>query len=345
MYKSLIRPLLFLIKPEKVHHIIVGLIKFLFKIPILPFIISKIFNFQDVKREKELFGLSFRHPIGLAAGFDKDGDFFNEFSAFGFSFIELGTVTPKAQPGNEKPRSFRISKDKGLINRMGFNNKGVDNLVNNLKKRKTNIIIGGNIGKNTATTNENANDDYFYCLEKLYEHVDYFVINISCPNIKDLSKLQNKDSLSVLLKGISEKRNQKKIRKPVLVKISPDLSNNQIDDILELIAENNLDGVVATNTTIKRENLNTDQKVIESIGNGGMSGKPLKERSTQIIEYINKKTEGKLPIIGVGGIFTVDDAIEKLKAGASLIQVYSGFVYEGPAIVKKINKKLLKSGF
>jgi dihydroorotate dehydrogenase len=344
MYKSLIRPFLFLFYPERVHHFIVVIIKFLFAIPGVRYLFSQIFNPERLNQSREVFGLTFKSLVGLAAGFDKNGEFFNEFASFGFSFIEVGTVTPKPQPGNEKPRSFRLVADHALINRMGFNNKGVDTLVKKLKKRRKGIIIGGNIGKNTATDNGKANDDYLYCFKALYDHVDYFVVNISCPNIKDLTKLQNKDTLLVLMQWIAGERQKQNQRKPVLIKISPDLSFNQIDDILDIIKQTGMDGVVATNTTVQREGLETDKKTIEGIGQGGLSGEPLARRSTEVIAYIHKKTSGQLPIIGSGGVMTAKDALEKIEAGASLVQVYTGFIYEGPCIAKKIKKQLLKTG-
>ena len=282
------------------------------------------------------------NPVGFAAGFDKNADVYNQFSNFGFSFIEIGTVTPVAQKGNPKPRSFRIPKDKGLINRMVFNNKVVDYAVNQLKNNKHRVIIGGNIGKNTATRNEEALEDYIICFEKLYDHVDYFVVNLSCPNIKDLRKLQDKDSTITILNKLTQLRRDKSNYKPILLKISPDLTDNQLNDVIETFNITGIDGLVATNTTVSRENLITDQKRVEEIANGGLSGKPLSKRSTEIIKYISEKSDGAIPIIGVGGIMSEQDAIEKIEAGATLIQIYTGFIYEGPGFVKRINKALLK---
>lgn len=342
MYKLFIRPLFFKIDPEKVHHIVVGLIKFIHLIPFGRYILQKIYSLQNPQLERTVFGLKFKNPVGLAAGFDKNAQFYEEFSSLGFSFIEIGTVTPLGQPGNPKKRLFRLPKDLALINRMGFNNLGADAVIENLKKRKDfSTIIGGNIGKNTATTNEDAVNDYVICFNKLYDHVDYFVVNVSCPNISNLSKLQDKDSLLEILSALAKQRAQKTTRKPVLLKISPDLNFGQIDEVLEIVTSTDMDGIVATNTSISRSGLITSAEEVSSIGNGGLSGLPLKIRSTEIIRYIYRKTGGKLPIIAVGGIFTREDALEKLEAGASLVQLYTGFIYEGPGLIKRICKKLL----
>ncbi len=341
LYKAIIRPILFQFQPETIHHLISKTLSVFFKLPL-----SKIFfRFYNVHRpslEREVFGLSFKSPVGLAAGFDKDAHLYHDFSAFGFGFIEIGTVTPVPQPGNPKPRSFRLPKDKAVINRMGFNNLGVDEAILKLKNRPADLIIGGNIGKNTATPNELALNDYAVCFEKLYPWVDYFVINISCPNIGNLAKLQNKDELAAIMEKITAIRKTKSPYRPVLIKISPDLNARQIDEVLEIIGNTGIDGVVATNTTISREGLSYNNNEIERIGNGGLSGAPLTKRSTEVIKYIHEKTGGKLPIIGVGGIMTPQDALDKINAGAALIQVYTGFIYEGPAFVSQINKFLSK---
>lgn len=344
MYRNFIRPLLFLLQPESVHHLIVNFLKIGFKIPGIAYIVKKSFTIQDKCLKTSFLGMEFSNPVGFAAGFDKNAEIYNQFSNFGFSFIEIGTVTPKAQPGNPKPRSFRIPKDNGLINRMGFNNKGVDYAVEQLKNKKHKVIIGGNIGKNTDTPNEEAINDYITCFEKLYNNVDYFVVNLSCPNIKDLRKLQDKDSTINILNKLTELRRVKSPYKPILLKISPDLTNDQLDDVVETFNITGIDGIVATNTTVSRENLITDKKRIDEIANGGLSGKPLTKRSTEIIKYITDKSNGNIPIIGVGGIMTVQDALDKLNAGATLIQVYTGFIYKGPAFVKRINKALIKQG-
>ncbi len=342
MYKAFIRPLFFKMDPEKVHHLVVGAMKFAHRIPFAGSVLKSTFSVSHPSLEREVFGLKFKNPVGLAAGFDKNAEVYKEFSSLGFSFIEIGTVTPKPQPGNPKKRLFRLPADKALINRMGFNNLGVDEAVKNLKKRKDfSIIIGGNIGKNTATANEDAVNDYVTCFNRLYDYADYFVVNVSCPNISNLSKLQNKDSLLEILSAITQERLQKAVRKPVLLKISPDLNFGQIDEVLEIVSATGIDGIVATNTTISRQDLLTPSSTVEALGNGGLSGKPLSSRSTEIIRYIAQKTGGKLPVIAVGGIFTAEDALEKLKAGASLVQLYTGFIYEGPMLAKKICKKLL----
>lgn len=341
MYKQLIRPIFFCIDPEKVHHIVVALVKIGFKIPGIQTLVKKSFTIKDSRLERKVFGLTFSNPVGLAAGFDKNATFYNEFASFGFSFIEIGTVTPKGQPGNPKPRLFRLPSSKGVINRMGFNNNGVDEAVKNLKKRKTNIIIGGNLGKNTNTPNDCAVDDYVTTFNALYDYVDYFVVNVSCPNISNLHKLQDKDSLMQILNSVLAERAKKSVVKPVLLKISPDLNFNQIDEVIDILLETKVDGVVATNTTTGRYNLNEPEEKVAQIGNGGMSGLPLRDRSTEVIRYISQKTGGKIPIIGVGGILSAQDALDKIDAGATLVQIYSGFIYEGPILVKKINKALL----
>ncbi|HEX3009538.1 MAG TPA: quinone-dependent dihydroorotate dehydrogenase [Bacteroidales bacterium] len=340
MYKVFIRPLFFLIDPEKVHHFVVSAIRFFHFLPFGKSILKKIFTVENKSLERVVFGLKFKNPVGLAAGFDKNAKVYNEFSSLGFSFIEIGTVTPKGQPGNPKKRLFRLPEDKALINRMGFNNLGVEEAVKNLRKRKNDsIVIGGNIGKNTATPNEKAVDDYVACFNGLYNYVDYFVVNVSCPNISNLAKLQDKDSLMEILSAVSRGRALHPMKKPVLLKISPDLNFGQIDEILEIVKITAIDGIIATNTSISRDGLKTSGDILNKIGRGGLSGLPLKERSTEIIRYISQKTNGKLPIIAVGGIFTADDAIEKINAGASLVQLYTGFIYEGPMIVKRICKR------
>lgn len=342
MYKAFIRPVLFKMDPEKVHHLVVGAMKFVHRIPFSGSLLKSMFCVNSRALEREVFGLKFKNPVGLAAGFDKNAEVYREFSSLGFSFIEIGTVTPKPQPGNPKKRLFRLPADKALINRMGFNNLGVDQAVKNLQKRRDfSVIIGGNIGKNTATPNEDAVNDYLDCFNKLYDFADYFVVNVSCPNISNLSKLQDKDSLMEILGAITAERLKKSLRKPVLLKISPDLNFGQVDEVLKIVEETGIDGIVATNTTISRDGLSTPSSEVATLGNGGLSGKPLTSRSTEIIRYIVQKTSGKLPIIAVGGIFTADDAVEKLHAGASLVQLYTGFIYEGPALAKRICKKLL----
>lgn len=343
MYKSIIRPILFLLQPETVHHLVVVLLRLFFYIPGIKILFTKWFTINSPVLERTVFGLNFSNPVGLAAGFDKNADFFNDFSSFGFSFIEIGTVTPKPQLGNPKPRSFRLKKDQALINRMGFNNKGVEYAIQMLKKRNSRIIIGGNIGKNTSTPNESAINDYLFCFKEIYDHVDYIAVNISCPNIANLRNLQDGEHLSQILETLTIERKKRKLYKPILLKVSPDLTIEQLDGTIQTAVDSEIDGFIATNTTTSRTNLTTPISIVNQIGNGGLSGAPLKDRSTEMIRYIHTKTAGSKPIIGVGGILTPQDAIEKLEAGASLIQVYTGFIYSGPSIVKDINKTILKT--
>lgn len=342
MYKALIRPLLFQIDPEKVHHLVVFLVRLLASIPGMKDIIRKGLTVNDPALKTTISGLEFVNKVGMAAGFDKNADFFTEFSMFGFSFIEIGTVTPLPQPGNPKPRLFRLVKDHALINRMGFNNKGVDYAVSRLKNRDKSILIGGNIGKNTLTPNERAADDYEKCFAQLYDSVDYFAVNVSCPNIAGLEKLQDHDSLREILERVMKVRALRPVRKPVFLKISPDLNFSQVDEILALYDEVGLDGVIATNTTTKRTGLKTGESKVAHMGSGGLSGDPLRKSSLEIVRYICKQSGNRVPVIGVGGILTADDAVEMLKAGASVVQVYTGFIYEGPFIVRRINKAFAK---
>jgi dihydroorotate dehydrogenase len=343
MYKLIVRPILFLISPEKVHALIVGLVKVFFVIPGIKPLISMVYTKSHPKLNREVFGLKFSNPIGLAAGFDKNAELFNQFDAFGFSFIEIGTVTPKPQPGNPKPRSFRLKPDKALINRMGFNNKGVINARNKLAKSPVRkVIIGGNIGKNTLTPNSEAVNDYLNSFIELYPYVDYFVVNVSCPNIKDLKELQDTENLRAILSALTQNRAEQLIYRPILLKVSPDLSWEQLDSNIEIATEMKIDGFVATNTTTSRDGLISNKDIVKQLGNGGLSGAPICERSTEVIRYIANKTQGKMPIIGVGGIMSEKDALDKLNAGASLIQLYTGFIYEGPGLAKRICKELLK---
>ncbi|HYG03293.1 MAG TPA: quinone-dependent dihydroorotate dehydrogenase [Chryseosolibacter sp.] len=342
MYKSLIRPLLFFVDAEKVHHLVFKALKGAGAIPGMRGFLKSGFDLESKQLEKKLFGIRFKNPVGLAAGFDKDAKLIDELASLGFGFIEIGTLTPKGQPGNDKPRLFRLPKDGALINRMGFNNEGVDAAVARLKKRSSSVIVGGNIGKNKATPNENAFDDYGSCVEALHPYVDYFVVNVSSPNTPGLRELQEKEPLQKLLAHVKTLSQQKPNPKPVLLKIAPDLSLGQLDDIVEILQSTGIDGVIATNTTISREGLSTSEGLVNKIGNGGLSGKPLTDKSTQVIKYLRAKLGAHFPIIGVGGIMTVKDAIDKLDAGADLIQLYTGFIYEGPGFVKEINKALLK---
>jgi dihydroorotate dehydrogenase len=341
MYKFLIKPIFFAMQPEKAHYFATDLLTFFSKIPGIPSLMKGIFEVKDKRLEKKLFGLTFKNPVGLAAGFDKDARWYNELAHLGFGFIEIGTLTPKAQIGNAKPRLFRITEDNGLINRMGFNNLGAEDAIARLKNRQTDIIIGGNIGKNTATANEDALEDYIFNFNTLHDCVDYFVVNVSCPNVKDLTKLQDTPFLLNLLGQLKEINKTKKKAKPILLKIAPDLNNSQLDEIIEIVAQTKIDGIIAANTTTSRENLKTDSKTITEIANGGLSGKPVTKRSTEVIKYLSEKSNKAFPIIGVGGIHSAEDAIEKIEAGADLVQIYTGFIYEGPALIKNINKAIL----
>jgi len=342
MYKLFLKPLLFLIPPEKAHYLVFDNLRAAFKIKFIEKIARQFFTIKNKKLERTILGLHFPNPVGLAAGFDKDAKLFNELSALGFGFIEIGTLTPKGQPGNDQPRLFRLPKDQALINRMGFNNGGVDDAILRLKEKHSNIIIGGNIGKNKITPNEDAINDYEYCFEKLHPVVDYFVVNVSSPNTPGLRELQDKGPLLKILNRLKELNSQKDKPKPILLKIAPDLTNEQLNDIVEIVNESKIDGVIATNTTISRENLKTDPNEISEIGAGGLSGIPVKNRSTEVIKYLADRAKNKWIIIGVGGIHSAKDAIEKLNAGATLVQVYTGFIYEGPELVKKINEELLR---
>lgn len=340
MYK-LLRSFLFLFDPEKIHDTTAKLIRINLSIPGAKFIWTKLFRVEDERLKKTLFGIDFKNPVGLAAGFDKNASMYDDLAYCGFGFIEVGTVTPKGQLGNEKPRLFRLKEDAAIINRMGFNNNGVENAVENLRKRKTKIIIGGNIGKNKVTPNEDATSDYVKTFNALFDYVDYFVVNVSSPNTPNLRELQEKEPLTKLLKTLQELNSTKPKRKPILLKIAPDLTDNQLDDIIEIVADVSLDGIIATNTTISRGNLKTSNERIKEIGAGGLSGKPVGSRSTEVIKYLSTKSNKAFPIIGVGGIHSAEDALEKLDAGADLVQLYTGFIYEGPKLVKDINKALI----
>jgi len=338
---GLLRSILFRFDPEKVHYFTVGLLKTTLSIPGFKVLFKKLFFIEDKKLETTVAGLTFKNPVGLAAGFDKNATMFNEMYYCGFGFIEIGTVTPVGQPGNDKPRLFRVKDDSGIINRMGFNNEGVEVAIKNLKKKNIDLIIGGNIGKNKITTNENADSDYQICFEALFPYVDYFAVNVSSPNTPNLRDLQEKEPLTKLLKRLMKLNSDKESQKPIFLKIAPDLTDTQLDDIIEIVQESGINGVIATNTTISRDNLKTDSTVLNKIGAGGLSGKPLKERSTEVIRYLSVKSNKSFPIIGVGGIHSEKDALEKIDAGADLIQIYSGFIYEGPRLVKRINKAIL----
>lgn len=338
MYKIIIRPILFCFDPEQVHYFTFSAIRFLSKIPAMPWFFKQLYAVEDKRLEREVFGLKFKNPVGLAAGFDKDAKLYKELSHFGFGFIEIGTLTPKAQDGNPKKRLFRLKEDSAIINRMGFNNGGVDAAVLRLQ-RNNGVLIGGNIGKNKLTPNEEATADYEYCFAALYDHVDYFVVNVSSPNTPNLRALQDKEPLTVLLQTIQNQNKAMPKQKPILLKIAPDLTDEQLLDIIDIVAETQIAGVIATNTTISREGLQSENQSEM----GGLSGKPLTKRATEVIRFLSEKSNKAFPIIGVGGIHTVEDAIEKLEAGASLLQLYTGFIYEGPALIKAINKQLLKN--
>ncbi len=336
MYKILIRPILFLFDPESVHHFTFKLIQILHRLGFRG-VFRSMYCCNDKGLEREVFGLKFPNPVGLAAGFDKDAKLYRELSNFGFGFIEIGTLTPKPQSGNPKKRLFRLKSDQALINRMGFNNGGVEAAVERLKKNKG-VLIGGNIGKNKVTPNEEAVKDYLICFHDLYDYVDYFVVNVSSPNTPNLRALQDKEPLAKLLKALKLANSEKPLPKPILLKIAPDLTDAQLLDIIDIVAETQIEGVIATNTTIDRDGLTSDYKE----ETGGLSGKPLTKRSTDVIRFLATKSNNAFPIIGVGGIHTVADALEKLEAGASLVQLYTGFIYEGPNLIKQINKALLK---
>lgn len=336
MYKNLIRPLLFQLDAEKAHTFTFSLLRKMLKVPGMKRLIAGK-EINDPLLEREVFGLKFKNPVGLAAGFDKNAVLFQELSELGFGFIEIGTLTPRPQPGNDKKRLFRLKEDSAIINRMGFNNEGVEAAVARLKKNR-NVLIGGNIGKNKTTPNDKAADDYIECFEALFSYVDYFVINVSSPNTPNLRELQEKAPLLNLLGELQLRNNKKKAPKPILLKIAPDLTEAQLNDIVEIVTETKIAGVIATNTTISREGLVSENKK----ETGGLSGKPLKNRSTEVIRYLSQKSGGSFPIIGVGGIHSAEDALEKLDAGASLIQLYTGFIYEGPDLIKDINQKILK---
>jgi len=339
MYKSLLRPLFFQFPPEKAHHLAMSLLKAKLAVPGMKSIFKGLFTITDKRLEREVFGIKFPNPVGLAAGFDKNADYYQEMDNLGFGFIEIGTVTPVAQPGNPQPRMFRLPADEGLINRMGFNNGGVELAIKNLKNRPKHIIIGGNIGKNKVTPNNEAINDYITAFDALFDYVDYFVVNVSSPNTPGLRELQDKGPLTEILNALQERNKKKPNPKPILLKIAPDLTDSQLDDIVDIITDTHTDGVIATNTTISREGLSTDKSITEEMG--GLSGKPVKKRSTEVIRYLHKKSNGSFPIIGVGGIQTPEDAIEKLDAGASLVQVFTGFIYEGPGMVKRICEGIL----
>ena len=346
MYKRILLPLLFRFDAETIHHVVTSLLTFVFAIPGVSALSRRWYVVNNRRLERTVFGLTFPNPIGMAAGFDKNAELVSELSDLGFGFVEIGTVTPRPQPGNPRPRLFRLKADGGLINRMGFNNKGAGPAAERLRLFGKNrgdrrVIVGGNIGKNKDTPNEKALDDYVAGFRALFDVVDYFVVNVSSPNTPGLRDLQEREPLTHLLTALQTENRQRSSAKPILLKIAPDLTNGQLDDIIAIVAETGIAGVIATNTTISRANLTTDAAVVAEMGAGGVSGKPLLDRATEVIRYLHQQSGGAFPIIGVGGISSADDALEKLNAGASLIQVYTSFIYEGPGLAKKINQALL----
>ena len=339
MYKTLLRPILFSFDPEKVHYFTFSLIKLAHRLG-FGRLFRSIYQVKNPKLERELFGLKFSNPVGLAAGFDKNAVLYNELANFGFGFIEIGTVTPLGQEGNPKQRLFRLKDDKGIINRMGFNNEGLEAAIAQLKKNKDKLIIGGNIGKNTQTLPEDYTKDYLTCFHGLHPYVDYFVLNVSCPNVGSHAKLNDKDYLEELIGAVQNANATFEIQKPILLKIAPDLNTAQLDEIVDLVLDTQLDGVIASNTSTDRSGLKASEEKLQEIGNGGLSGQPIKDKSTAVIKHLSEKSGKAFPIIGVGGIHSVADALEKINAGADLLQIYTGFIYEGPSLIKKINKAL-----
>lgn len=342
MYKILISPILFLFDAERIHYFVCEALHFAFKIPGMPSVLRAMYTYEHPDLVQEVAGLRFRNPVGLAAGFDKNAEMVDQLEALGFGFIEIGTVTPRPQPGNDKPRLFRLKKDKALINRMGFNNKGVQVAAAKLAKRKSKILVGGNIGKNKDTPNEQALSDYLICFRELFDVVDYFVVNVSSPNTPGLRDLQEKGPLTEILKELQTRNAERANPKPIFLKIAPDLTTSQLDDIIDIVKETGIAGVIATNTTISREGLVTDQSEVAQIGAGGLSGAPLTHRSTEVIRYLCEQSNHAFPVIGVGGIATPGEALEKINAGAGLIQLYTGFIYEGPGVVSRICKALVR---
>ena len=343
MYKSLVKPLLFNLDAERAHHLVFDNLHRAALVPGTKALLRALYDFQDPSLEREVFGLKFPNPVGLAAGFDKNAALTDELATLGFGFVEIGTVTPRPQPGNPAPRLFRLPQDEALVNRMGFNNDGAAVVAARLARRRNRqLIIGGNIGKNKDTPNERAADDYVAGFEALAEVVDYFVVNVSSPNTPNLRQLQEKKPLIELLQQVQARNLARAVPRPLLLKIAPDLTDSQLDDILEIARETQLNGLVATNTTISRSGLSTEPAYVASLGAGGLSGKPLRARATEVIRYLHRKSDGGLPIIGSGGIHSAADAREKLEAGATLIQLYTGFIYEGPALVSRINRSLVR---
>ena len=340
MYKRVFRPLLFLFSPETIHHLIIFGLKVGRWVPGFTALMRGCFTLRHPSLQREVFGIKFANPVGLAAGFDKNAEVYNELSAFGFGFVEAGTVTPKAQPGNPRPRLFRLKKDGALINRMGFNNRGGEAMLKRLRRKKHRTVVGVNLGKNTDTPNAQAPADYLHSFRMLYDYGDYFVVNVSCPNVKNLCGLQNREELEKIIGGLTEFRRGQALYRPILLKISPDLDDTQIDDTIEVVRRTGIDGIVAVNTTTSRERLRTRKKTVKTLGNGGLSGAPLTGRAIEVVRYVRGKMGKDFPIIGVGGLMTVEEAAAMLDAGANLIQLYTGFIYNGPAFVRRICKQL-----
>lgn len=348
MYKRILLPILFRFDAETIHHVVTSLLKIALAIPGMSAICRRLYVLEDRRLERTVFGLTFPNPVGMAAGFDKNAELVSELSDLGFGFVEIGTVTPRPQPGNPRPRLFRLKADAGLINRMGFNNKGVGPAVGRLREFARNrgrrrVIVGGNIGKNKDTPNENALSDYLTSFRELFDAVDYFVVNVSSPNTPGLRDLQEREPLTGLLTVLQAENRQRPSPKPILLKIAPDLTNGQLDDIIAIVRETGLAGVIATNTTISRADLTIAAATVDQMGAGGVSGRPLRRRATEVIRYLHQQSGGAFPIIGVGGIFSAEDALEKLEAGASLVQVYTSFIYEGPLLARRINQGLLEN--
>jgi dihydroorotate dehydrogenase len=340
IYKNVIRPFLFLFSAETAHHMVLGALRLTGLLPGFKSVLRRTFQVDDLTLIRDVAGMRFPNPIGLAAGLDKNALVYEELGALGFGFVEIGTVTPKPQEGNPKPRLFRLTKDHALINRMGFNNDGVDSIRKRLEKKNRKIIIGGNIGKNKNTPNDRAAEDYLKCFHELFDVVDYFVINISSPNTPGLRDLQEKEPLISLLKSVQAENHKNHNPRPVFLKIAPDLTSGQADDIIDIVLDTKLSGLIISNTTISREGLSTSQQQLDKIGSGGLSGRPLFAKSTELLKYIANRSAKKFVLIASGGIHSEEEALEKINAGADLIQLYTGFIYEGPGLIKRINKAL-----
>ena len=340
MYKHFLKPILFRFNPETAHNLLFSGLSFLRHVPFARTIIRAIYKRESPATAREVFGIKFPNPVGLAGGLDKNGEFYNDMANFGFGFVEIGSLTPQPQDGNPKPRCFRVPQDKAIINRFGINNKGVRNAVEHLKKERPEVIVAANISKNTTSINEDAAKDYESAFALLYDFVDMFVVNVSCPNVVGLTSLQDISFLSEIVDKLLDLRMYYDEYRPILLKVSPDLAKEQLDDIIDYCLRSGIDGLVAGNTTRSRDGLTISQEKIEKIGNGGMSGAPVHKKNLALVKYIHERTEGKLPIIGVGGIMSAEDAKEMIDAGASLVEIYTGFIYEGPALIKQIIKHL-----